>query len=95
MKTLPFEHHPCPCSSEHRPQPAWTHVHHILPIEHGGPDTAINEVIICPALHDQIHVVLRASKKAGRLVARPLGFNMWGYRLASVGWSMMKEQGVV
>lgn len=90
-RSVAFDAMPCPCSANHDPKPPWVHVHHIHPMEYGGADVTENEAPACPATHDQVHVILRASKKAGALVPRPLGFKLYAYALARRGWEAMQR----
>jgi len=44
-------HRCCLCPEHHD----ITHVHHVVPINEGGPDTEENLMVVCPTCHDKIH----------------------------------------
>lgn len=55
----------CVCVANHSPVVADPHIHHIVPLYVGGPDTPENVVNICPTSHAAVHLLLRAWERAG------------------------------
>ncbi len=84
QRTIPAHEAPCMCNLDHRPRPPYNHEHHVWPLGRGGPDTADNIVVVCPAGHDIIHAAMRSFDRAGAVV--PLRINRWLYDLAARGW---------
>jgi hypothetical protein len=46
---------------------AYTEVHHIIPLAHGGEDTIENAACLCPAHHREIHLGRRAAALTAQL----------------------------
>jgi len=67
--TIPGDH--CVVHGYHYPKPVRTVKHHIIPLAHGGPDTAENLVDICDTGHYAIHEYLNDSL-AGRAWTRTI-----------------------
>lgn len=55
---------PCACVVTHSPVPADVHIHHVVPLYAGGPDTPENRVNLCPTTHANVHALLRAWERA-------------------------------
>lgn len=91
--TLPFAEAPCPCQTEHRPRPPWTHRHHILPLSWGGTDSVDNVAPLCPAAHDWVHVMLREFTKTGDVVGRRRHWPEVPYSYAVAGWELWVRAG--
>jgi hypothetical protein len=87
----------CQCVAEHRPAPLELNRHHILPLEHGGPDVAGNIAWLCPTAHVNVHELLRLIiARGGRLPwaealeLYPQQLNRYAYALAHEGWTRMQ-----
>lgn len=46
---------PCVVHQYHKPAPKVNEIHHIWPLEAGGPDTPQNTIVVCPNGHRAIH----------------------------------------
>jgi hypothetical protein len=66
----------CPCVARHEPQTRMLHLHHVWPLgwkqdgkPHGGPDTRLNKVLICPNTHAEVHRMLDGWTRHAQLLA--------------------------
>lgn len=87
----------CHCVSDHRPAPLELNRHHILPLEHGGPDVAGNIAWLCPTTHVNVHELLRLIIRRGgqltwteALEATPQRLSRYAFDLAHEGWRRMQ-----
>lgn len=81
---LPATESPCRCNVNHRPQPRYTHRHHIWPLYAGGPDIEANIAHLCPAGHDIVHHTLRRFERDKQVVH--LRINRYLFGIAVDGW---------
>jgi hypothetical protein len=44
----------CRCVGKHIPKPLELYIHHVWPIEEGGPDVKENQVILCPTADSNV-----------------------------------------
>lgn len=85
--------HPCRCVKSHSPKVNRTQIHHIWPQGMGGPDTAANKIPLCPTTHSEVHLVMEAFDRAGRVTPRKGGWGQYAYDLAVRGWSEWDKAG--
>lgn len=90
----------CRCVAAHSPQPLELNRHHVLPLEHGGPDVESNVVWLCPTAHVNVHELLRLiGRRGGQLswgeavALYPQRLNRYVFGLAHEGWRLMRAAG--
>ncbi len=85
VRLLEWDRYPCRCVKDHRPTPAYSQRHHIIPLAAGGADTPRNTVPLCGSGHDWVHDKLREFARNGGPTKQRQS-NPYLYRLAVQGW---------
>lgn len=60
----------CVCVADHRPPHLEPHAHHLWPVYLGGPVVPQTLLGLCPNTHTNVHRLIRAMVKAGRILSR-------------------------
>ena len=87
----------CLCSKIHQPAPLELARHHLLPQEHGGPDTKNNLIWLCPTTHVNVHEILRKLLLSDELMSyhevnlfHSTPLSRYAYAVATEGWSRIQ-----
>jgi hypothetical protein len=92
-RVLPTGTVACRCSNRHVPKPTVIDAHHIWPRSAGGPTVAANLVWLCPTAHRNVHELLEAWHRAGKMTPVP-GHNRFIVSVARAGWEAMQSHNV-
>lgn len=85
----------CQVHGWHRPRVHEPDVHHIWPLGDGGPQTADNQVVVCPTGHRNIHQLLAQYRAWADRGVPPWSirrqYSLGERRLAAQGWAEIRK----
>lgn len=83
----------CRCTANHAPKPTVIDAHHVWPKSAGGPTTPGNLIWLCPTAHRNVHELLDAWHRAGK-IAPAQHANRHVLAVAKAGWQAMQTHAV-
>lgn len=83
----------CACSAAHRPSVLEPQRHHLWPVYLGGPEHKQTLLLLCPTTHTNVHRLLRAMVKAGKVLPRAEGAPFYSWTVACNGFNSWDAAG--
>lgn len=84
----------CQIHAEHIPRVSMPDLHHIWPLEYGGPNSPENRIVVCPTGHRNIHELLLEYKHRRRKPPWEIRkkYHPAERRYAQLGWDRIQRK---